>query len=59
MWTPEQAQAMVAEARAVVGPQLKVLSLPQGLQVQHGPDAVVAYIKARLPGLLEGEADSA
>ena len=53
MWTAEQAQAMVAQAKAIVGPQLKTLSLPQGLQVERGPDAVVEYIKEQLPGLIE------
>jgi len=52
MWTAEQATAMIDEAKRII-PQLKTLSLPAGLQVEHGPDAVVEYIKERLPGLLE------
>lgn len=54
MWTPEQSQAVIAEAKSIVGPQLKTLSLPPGLQVERGPDAVVDYIKEKLPGLIEG-----
>ncbi|KAL1297155.1 hypothetical protein AAFC00_004731 [Neodothiora populina] len=52
MWTPEQSQQIIAEARSIV-PNLKTFSLPQGLQVERGPDAVVEYIKENLPGLLE------
>jgi len=54
MWTAEQATSMIEEAKRIVGPQLKTLSLPAGLQVEHGPDAVVEYIKERLPELVEG-----
>lgn len=54
MWTPEQAAAMVAEAKSIVGPHLKYLNLPQGLQVNRGPDAVVEYIEEQLPKLIEG-----
>lgn len=54
MWTPEQASAIHAEAKEIVGPRLKTFALPQGLQVQKGPDAVVEFIKENLPALLEG-----
>jgi hypothetical protein len=33
-------------------PGLKTFSLPQGLQVNKGPDAVVEYTKENLPALL-------
>ncbi|KAF2150980.1 hypothetical protein K461DRAFT_257840 [Myriangium duriaei CBS 260.36] len=56
MWTPEQSAAIIKEAKSIVGPGLKTLSLPQGLQVERGPDAVVDYIKEQLPGLIEGSA---
>jgi uncharacterized heparinase superfamily protein len=52
MWTPEQAeeiQAVAKEAR----PGIKTMALPQGLQVERGPDAVVEYIIEKLPGLIE------
>ncbi|KAJ7114024.1 hypothetical protein C8R44DRAFT_842017 [Mycena epipterygia] len=51
MWTPEQAKEIVEIAKAVV-PDLKTFNIPQGLQVEQGPDAVVDYIKENLPGLL-------
>ena len=54
MWTPEEADQITKDAKSVVGPQLKTFSLPQGLQVSKGPDAVVDYIKEHLPGLIEG-----
>ncbi|KAK4193683.1 hypothetical protein QBC35DRAFT_3253 [Podospora australis] len=51
MWTPEEAQRIIAIAKEIV-PDLKTFSLPQGLQVEKGPDAVVEYIKENLPSLL-------
>ncbi|KAB2574265.1 hypothetical protein DIS24_g10523 [Lasiodiplodia hormozganensis] len=55
MWTPEQSQTAQETARKIV-PNVKTFALPQGLQVERGPDAVVEYIKENLPALLEGEA---
>ncbi|OIW28507.1 hypothetical protein CONLIGDRAFT_379781 [Coniochaeta ligniaria NRRL 30616] len=52
MWTPEESQRIIAIAKEIV-PDLKTFSLPQGLQVQKGPDAVVDYIKENLPSLLD------
>lgn len=52
MWTPEEAAKIVSIAKEVV-PDLKTFSLPHGLQVNGGPDAVVAYIKENLPSLLD------
>ncbi|KAL2172038.1 hypothetical protein VTG60DRAFT_775 [Thermothelomyces hinnuleus] len=51
MWTPEEVQQIIAIAKEIV-PDLKTFSLPQGLQVEKGPDAVVEYIKEHLPALL-------
>ncbi|GAB1319055.1 Alpha beta fold family protein [Madurella fahalii] len=51
MWTSEEAEQIIALAREIV-PDLKTFSLPQGLQVEKGPDAVVEYIKENLPSLL-------
>lgn len=53
MWTPEQSSKVLAEAREV-NPKVKTLALPQGLQVQGGPDAVVKFIEEQLPRLIEG-----
>lgn len=53
MWTPEQSAEIQQTAKDIVGPQLKTFALPQGLQVERGPDAVVDYIKENLPTLLE------
>ncbi|RDX51218.1 hypothetical protein OH76DRAFT_1435667 [Lentinus brumalis] len=52
MWTPEQAQEIVRIARETI-PGMKTFSIPQGLQVEKGPDAVVEYIKENLPTLLD------
>jgi len=53
MWTPDQASKIISEAKTIV-PALKTFSLPEGLQVSNGPDAVVEYIKKHLPALIEG-----
>lgn len=52
MWTPEEAKEIIATSKLIV-PNLKTFSLPQGFQVEQGPDAVVEYIKEHLPALLE------
>ena len=52
MWTPEEAERIISIAKDVVA-DLKTFSLPQGLQVEKGPDAVVAYIKEHLPDILD------
>ena len=45
-------QEIVGIAKAII-PGLKTFSLPQGLQVEKGPDAVVEYIKENIPALLD------
>lgn len=52
MWTPEESSMVVSEARNI-NPEVKTLVLPQGLQLEKGPDAVVEYIKEQLPALIE------
>jgi hypothetical protein len=54
MWTPEQSKIALDAAREV-NPKVKTLALPPGLQVNRGPDAVVDYIKEKLPELVRGE----
>jgi len=51
MWTPEESSQILGTAKKVV-PGVKTFALPQGLQVERGPDAVVEYIEEHLPGLL-------
>jgi hypothetical protein len=53
MWTPEQSDAVLSRAREI-NPDVKTLALPQGLQVERGPDAVVEYIVEKLGGLMDG-----
>ncbi|KAJ2893839.1 hypothetical protein MKZ38_008196 [Zalerion maritima] len=52
MWTPEQAQAIVKSAKEAKDGELLTFSLPQGLQVEKGPDGVFEYILENLPSLL-------
>ncbi|KAL1587604.1 hypothetical protein WHR41_03671 [Cladosporium halotolerans] len=53
MWSPSQSASVMSAARAI-NPAVKTLALPQGLQVERGPDAVVEFIVGELPGLIEG-----
>jgi hypothetical protein len=54
MWTPEQSKTVHDTARSII-PDILTFSIPQGLQVNKGPDAVVDFIKENLPSLLEPE----
>jgi hypothetical protein len=51
MWTPEESQEIQTIAREA-NPRIRTMALPQGLQVQNGPDAVVEYLVKKLPGLI-------
>ena len=51
MWTSEQSQKVFTTAKQIV-PDVKTHAIPQGLQVQRGPDAVVEYLEEQIPGLL-------
>jgi hypothetical protein len=52
MWTKEESTEIMNIAKETV-PGIKTMALPQGLQVERGPDAVVEYIKLAWPGLVE------
>jgi hypothetical protein len=51
MWTKEESDQIIATAKQLI-PGIKTLALPTGLQVEKGPDAVVEYIKEKLPSLI-------
>ena len=52
MWTPEESAEIRGIARESV-PGIKTYAIPQGLQVEQGPDAIVAHLKEKLPELIE------
>ncbi|KGO46800.1 hypothetical protein PEX1_076740 [Penicillium expansum] len=52
MWSPEEAQQIHEIARSV-RPDIKLHAIPQGLQVERGPDAVVEYLLENVPVLLD------
>lgn len=54
MWTPEESIG-ARKAALEVKPGIKTFALPQGLQVNRGPDAVVEFIVENLPGIVEGD----
>lgn len=51
MWTSEQAAEIQTIAKTVK-PGLVTYAIPHGLQVQHGPDAIVDHLTSTVPQLL-------
>lgn len=52
MWTSEQAAEIQSTARRVK-PGIATYAIPQGLQVQQGPDAVVEHLTCMVPQVLQ------
>lgn len=52
MWTPEQAKE-IREIAERERPGIATHAIPQGLQVERGPDAVVEYLLENVPALLD------
>lgn len=52
MWSPQESKEIQHRAKQI-RPDLKTYALPQGLQVQKGPEAVVELLKEKLPGLID------
>ncbi|KAL4999269.1 hypothetical protein BDV10DRAFT_165075 [Aspergillus recurvatus] len=52
MWSAEQAAEIQSIARSIK-PNIKLHAIPQGLQVEKGPDAIVEYLLENVPGLLD------
>lgn len=51
MWTSEESARIQNIAREIV-PGIKTHALPHGLQVEKGPDAVLAYLRKQIPEIL-------
>jgi riboflavin synthase len=51
MWTPQESDEIQRIARETV-PGIKTMAIPQGLQVEKGPDAVVEFLKENWPRLV-------
>jgi hypothetical protein len=51
MWTVEESNEMRAIAKSIV-PDIKTHAIPQGLQVNEGPQAIVEHLKEQIPLLL-------
>lgn len=51
MWTPEESTEIQAIAKQQ-NPGVKTMAMPQGLQVECGPDGVFDYIMEKLPGFI-------
>lgn len=52
MWTPEEA-AKIRRIAETEKPGIKTHAIPEGLQAERGPDAVVEYLMSVVPGLLD------
>ncbi|KAL1605057.1 hypothetical protein SLS60_004600 [Paraconiothyrium brasiliense] len=52
MWSPEEAEKIRAIAEREQ-PGIKTHAIPQGLQVERGPDAIVEYLLENVPPLLD------
>ncbi|KAH6683608.1 hypothetical protein F5X68DRAFT_22922 [Plectosphaerella plurivora] len=51
MWSAEEAAEIRKIARSIV-PDIKTHAIPQGLQVERGPDAIVEHLLEEVPKLL-------
>ena len=56
MWTPEQSTEIQAIAHATIQ-GIKTHAIPQGLQVQKGPEAIVEYLVEKVPPLIDSLSD--
>jgi hypothetical protein len=52
MWSAEEAKQIHDIARSV-RPDIKLHAIPEGLQVERGPDAIVDYLVEKVPVLLD------
>jgi hypothetical protein len=52
MWTSEEA-VRIRDIAEKERPGIKTHAIPQGLQVEKGPDAVVEYLVEAVPRLLD------
>lgn len=54
MWSPDEA-AKIQELAVNEVPGIITHAIPQGLQVEKGPDAIVEYLVEVVPGLLDSK----
>ena len=53
MWTEAESQNIKKIARSIV-PSLRTYAVPQGMQVERGPDATVAHVVTMLDEVIKG-----
>jgi hypothetical protein len=53
MWTREESEGIRKIAREAV-PGVKTMAIPEGLQVERGPEAVFEWLMVEVPKLIEG-----
>jgi hypothetical protein len=52
MWTAEESDEIQRIAKETVS-GIRTMAIPFGLQIEKGPDAVVAFLKENWPKLVE------
>ncbi|KAL9058738.1 MAG: hypothetical protein Q9162_001606 [Coniocarpon cinnabarinum] len=58
MWTPAESSHAFELGRRIVGENLITHAIPEGMQVEKGPDFVVQYLKDTLPSVIRQNLDS-
>jgi len=58
MWSPAESKEIQSIAKECI-PGIKTMAIPQGLQVEKGPDAVVEFLIEKVPGLINSKPESA
>jgi len=53
MWTREESERIQNIAREAV-PGVRTMAIPEGLQVEKGPDGVFEWLMLEVPKLIEG-----
>lgn len=54
MWSPEESVEVKKIGREIV-PSLRCYVVPQGMQVEKGPEYTIEHVKSKLPWILEGD----
>ena len=54
MWSQEQSAEIIRIGREVV-PDLRCYVVPQGMQIQYGPEYTVQHVISKLPEVVEAD----
>ncbi len=54
MWSPAESDKIKQIVREIV-PNVRTYAVPQGMQVEIGPEATVDHVKSKLDEILRGD----